>query len=153
VAEVRQRRPIVKRRRRQTRSDQAAEREAQEYFKREVLRLDFGKCVGIDRLGFEHECTGPIQAHHAVPQKVLRAHISTLELDAAQIRRWLWSPDNGVTVCEGLHGAHSARVLHAEPFWIPLEWLPARCLDFAEAAHIRHLLERQHPPLFERGVC
>lgn len=138
---IRQRRPIVKKRRRRTDED----RHAEEYFKSETLRLDFGKCLGAERLGFEHECTGPIQAHHAVPQKVLRVHISTLELDAAQIRRWLWTPDIGATVCEGLHVAHSAKVLHAKPFWIPAEWLPARIMDFAEAASIKHLLLREHP--------
>lgn len=147
AGELRQRRGVVKRRRRQTRADRIVEREAQEYFKREVLRLDFGTCIGKDRLGFEHECTGPLQADHAVRQQTLRAHISTLELDEAQIRRWLWSPDVAYTVCEGLHVAHTRKVLHAKPFWIPLEWLPARVMDFCEAARIRHLLEREHPSL------
>lgn len=151
MAELRQRRPMIKGRRPVSEKERSADREAQEYFKREVLRLDFGKCIGTDRLGFEHECEGPLQAHHCVPQKILRTHISTLELDNAQIRRWLWTPDNGATVCEGLHVPHTKKVLHARPFWIPLEWLPARVMDFCEGVSIRHLLEREHPSLFGEG--
>lgn len=149
MAELRQRQPVVRRRRKMTRADRSAEREAQAYFKREVLRLDFGKCIGTERPGFEHECHGPKQAHHAVPQKVLRTHISTLELDEAQIRRWLWTPDIGFTICELLHGFQTRKVKEAKPFWIPLEWLPARNLDFADAVSIRHLLVREHPPFHE----
>jgi hypothetical protein len=152
VRELRQRRPPVKRRRRQSRTEREAERGAQELFKATVLRLDFGICIGADRLGFDHECSGDKQAHHAVPQKVLRDHISKLELSESEIIEWLWDPGNGATICDGLHDPQAAKVRHAKPFWIPLEWLPARNADWARDREIFHLLIREHPPLFAEGV-
>lgn len=147
MSELRQRRPVVRKRRRRTRLERETEREAQRLFKIAVLRFDFNTCIGAVRLGFEHTCTGPLQAHHAIPQKVLRDVASRRGLFENEIVDLLWHPDLGFTICEGLHSAQSARVLHAQPFSIPLEWLPARVLDRAEALDLRAELEREHPPL------
>lgn len=142
MAELRQRQPIIKRSGRRTR----AEVEAQEHFKREVARLDMGKCIGEVVSSFLHECSGPKQAHHCIRQQTIRAHISTLRLSEEERLEWLWDPDLAILVCGGLHAMHTARLDGATPFRIPLEWLPARVVDRAEALHVRHLLEREHPP-------
>lgn len=147
---MRQRLPIVKKRRRQTKAQRELEAEAREQFKRMVLFLDLHQCIGR-RLGSDLKCSGPLQAHHAIPQKVLRTHISTLALTEEEVIEWLWDPAIGVAICDGHHDAHTARVHGAKPFAFPLEWLPARNLDWAESRSVRHLLEREHPPLFSDG--
>lgn len=64
--------------------------------------------------------------------------------DNNRISEYLWDPANGVTMCDGLHSQHHDR---GEP--VPLEWLPARVVDFADTWGLRGLLEREHPPLFQ----
>ncbi len=139
---VRQRRPIIKRRRTLTRAERAYEREAQENFKQEVLRLDLGKCVGSTAFGSDHECDGPLQAHHAIKQAWLRTYVSTLDWPNDQISDFLWDPNVGATLCRRLHDRHTSRF---EP--VPPEWLPNRVTDFANAYRLMHILEREHPPM------
>jgi hypothetical protein len=141
VSELRQRQPVVKRRRRQTRAERTAEQEAQERFEQEVLRMDFGRCIGLNVIGADHTCPGQLQAHHCIRQQTLRAHISTLELSEAEINDWLWNPCIGVTVCDFLHARHTSRFER-----IPFEHLPARVIDFATDRSVLHLLVREHPP-------
>jgi hypothetical protein len=92
----------------------------------------------------QHQCTGPLQAHHAPRQQWLRTHISSLELTEEEINDWLWNPDLAATTCEGLHTGHTTR-MHV----IPLEWLPNRVTDACTAREIMHLLRREHPPFGE----
>lgn len=100
-------------------------------FKFDVDRLAMGQCVG--KADPAHLCAGFKRAHHAIKQQTLRE----LYLD-------VWDPAIGVLICDGLHVRHH----DASDFKIPLEWLPARNLDFAESHGIRHRLEKEHPSLF-----
>lgn len=138
---VRQRQPIVRKRRRQTRAERELEREAQERFKREVLLLDRHRCIGSTVFASQHRCTGPLEAHHCVKAQWIRTHISSLGLSEEEIIGWLWTPDNGATMCHGLHEGHTNRS-HV----VPLEWLPNRVTDWARANDVFHLLTREHPP-------
>lgn len=139
--ELRQRQPIVKRRRKQTRAQRELDHQAREEFKRTVLRLDGGDCAAR-RAWPDHVCYGPIQCHHAIKQQWLRSHISTLGLSEEEILEWLWDPGNGLCLCQRAHERQSLRV---EP--VPLEALPARVADWARDRGLFHLLEREHPPL------
>lgn len=121
---------------------------AREKFKAEVLALDRYRCIGSTVFASQHRCTGSLQAHHCVTQAKLRTHISTLGLDEDGINDWIWNPGVGATVCDGLHGAHTAKVRGAKPFAIPFEWLPARVVDWCESREIVHLLLVEHPPVF-----
>lgn len=143
MAELRQRQPVVRRRRKMTRAQREAESVAREKFKAEVLALDRYRCIGSTVFASQHRCTGPLQAHHIPKQQWLRTHISSLELTEQEILEWLWDAHLGATVCEGLHAGHTTR-LHV----IPFEWLPARVIDRATDREILHLVEREHPPLF-----
>jgi hypothetical protein len=128
---------VLKRSRRKTN----AELVAMEHWYHEVLRLDHHTCIGAIRLGFEHECSGPLRAHHCIRQQILETHIWTLGLGEAGWIDWLWDPSIGATVCDGLHQRHH----DGSSFLIPLEWLPARVPDWARAREVMHLLEREHP--------
>lgn len=146
---VRQRQPIVKRRRKQTRAEREAESVAQENFKSQVLGLDRYRCIGSTVFASQHRCTGPLQAHHCIKQQWLRTHISSLELSEAEIIEFIWNPLIGATACEELHSGHTSR-LHP----IPFHWLPNRVVDYCAALDppLTHLLRREHPP-FDEGVC
>lgn len=139
---------MVRRRRQLTRKQLERQREVQILFKGEVMRLDQYRCIGASAFGSNHDCEGAIQAHHAIRQQTLRAHISTLELTENEIQDWLWNSSVGVTLCATLHDAHTSR---KEP--VPFEWLPGRVVDFATDRQILHLLLREHPRfLREDGV-
>lgn len=160
VSELRQRRPVVKKRRPQTRAQRELEAEARENFKREVLRLDMGRCIGATAFGSQHECPSyavhypsnkpfiVLQAHHCVPQPDLRDIAGDRELTEEETIALLWDPDLAATVCagpSGLHESHTCRLLDGKPFRIPFEWLPARVVDCASALELLPLLEREHP--------
>lgn len=145
--EVRQRQPVVPRRRQQTRAESEAEREAQEKFKQDVLFLDMGKCIGATAFGADHECHGPLQAHHCVRAQILRAHISTLDLREDEINAWIWNPCIGASLCKSLHDRHH----DGTGFKVPAEWLPPRVFDFCHNREIKHLLLKEHPPIFDQA--
>jgi len=142
VSELRQRIPIVKRRRRQTRAQRELEAEARDRFKREVIQLDHGRCIGSTVFTSHHRCEGPLEAHHCVRQQDLRTHISTMPWTEEDVIAFVWTPLVGATVCQGLHRPHTARVER-----IPFEWLPNRVVDYCAALDppLTHLLEREHP--------
>ena len=108
-------------------------------FREEVLRLDLGECSGSRA---ETPCDGPVAAHHAIRQQTLRAHISSLELTDEQRWDWLWAPDVGTLLCDRHHSRHHTRTER-----VPLEWIPARVVDWCKDRDVLHLLEREHPPL------
>lgn len=141
MSELRQRRPIVKRRRDLTRAERAYERECQERFKREVLRLDGRECVGATAFGTGHRCTGPLEAHHCVKEQLLRTHVSKMDWGENRISDFLWDPAIGATFCRALHRRQTTRI----PDPVPLGWLPGRVIDFCEAWNLRRELEREHP--------
>lgn len=146
---LRQRQPVVKRRRKQTRSQRDAESVAQERFKREVLQLDRHRCIGSTVFASQHRCTGPLQAHHCITQAKLRTHISTLaSWTEEDVIAFIWTPLIGATVCEGLHVPHTSRAER-----IPFEWLPNRVVDYCAALDppLTHLLTREHPRFFKDG--
>ena len=153
MGELRQKQPIVKRRRKLTRAQRTYERECQEAFYRDTLRLDGGKCIGATIPFTDHRCTGSLRAHHAVKQQWLRTYVRTLEPDVNggwtedRISEFLWDPANGVTVCDGLHDAHH----DGTDFKVPAWWLPGRVIDFAEAYRIKHILHREHPSHTDGG--
>lgn len=154
MSELRQRRPIPKRRERLPADLKELEREAQERFKRDVLSLDHRRCIGSTAFTSQHRCTGPLQAHHCVKQQTLRLHVLTIDLTPEELIEWVWTASIGATICRGLHAAHTAKLKAAKPFAIPFEWLPARVIDYCAALDppITHLLTREHPP-FGEAVC
>lgn len=148
MSEVRQRRPPVQRRRKQTRAQRELEAEAQERFKREVIQLDHGRCIGSTVFTSQHRCSGPLQAHHCVRQQDLRTHISTMTAWTEEdVIAFIWTPLIGATTCEGLHVPHTNRSKR-----IPFEWLPHRVVDYCAALDppLTHLLRREHPSDFGR---
>lgn len=102
--------------------------EERESFKRRVLTMDAGECQVHE---FATDCEGPLEAHHVITQQQLR-HAGRHEL--------LWSPRNGMTVCELAHTRHTKAVLR-----IPLSALPARALEFARDYGFGHLIDRYYP--------
>lgn len=95
-------------------------------FRVAVLATD-GVCVAA-REG--SECEGDLQAHHVVTQQQLRRH---------GLDELLWDPDNGAAVCERHHRRHHSG---REPIW--RDYLPTRCLAFAERVGLVWLIDRYY---------
>lgn len=95
-------------------------------FKRTVL--------GLDRCCLAHEsmlhCDGSLDAHHAIPQQVLRKHA---------LHEHLWDVRNGISVCRHAHEQHHSRY---RP--IPFSCLPERTLEFAREFGFTEYLQRMY---------
>lgn len=111
------------RKRRQVKlSDQAADRQARDAFRRAVTRAPCAVC------GRKSGC----QAHHVLAQQHIKDHVRSLRLadNAAAVkllRRLLWDPDNGLSLCERCHHRHE----YAPGGRLPRDLIPARAWAFA----------------------
>ena len=73
-----------------------------------------------------------VEAHHAVPQQVLRR---------IGFEAYLWDSRNAVCLCvEPCHRRHTSRLAR-----VPFERLPGRVLEFAGELGLTDALLREHP--------
>lgn len=103
-----------------------------EDFKVAVLAMDQG-CIASrpPTVGETFSpCDGEVQAHHVITQQQLRK---------AGLDQYLWTPQNGASLCYRHHRRHHNRV---EPVTIAM--LPQRCRDFAAKHFLTPLLERYY---------
>lgn len=107
-----------------TRSRDDSTAEERRDFKLAVLALD-GRCLVHDDLG---DCSGPLQAHHCLTQQQLRRR---------GFADRLWTPENGMTICERAHARHTKAVERIERSRVP-----ERCVVFAEDLGLGYLLDQ-----------
>lgn len=115
-----------------------ADRHAREAFKRAVTRLPCARC-GNKRGN---------QAHHVLAQQHIKSHVQGLRLAdnaaaAKLLRRLLWDPDNGLSLCERCHHRHE----YTPGGRLPREMVPAAAWAFARrlGSWAVARLERDYP--------
>lgn len=124
--------PLKRRRKPLKLSDQQADRQAREAFKRSVCRQPCAVCG---------KKTG-LEAHHVLPAQHIRSYGRSEGWDSRTLRRWLYDPENGLSLCSRCHARHT--VAHRR---LARSLVPGRCWVFARRlggwAVVR--LEREYP--------
>jgi hypothetical protein len=127
-APLKRRKPL---RRRARNTSPALQIDARRLWRQAVLRSDGYRCV-LAPSG----CTGALQAHHPLPQQLLKRE---------GYADRLWAVENGLTLCEGHHMAFERSALE-----IPAALLHPETWTFARSLGLAWYLERTYMP---RGVC
>lgn len=113
-----------------------------ERFWREVTGDGRAECWARSLPGADRwRCDGPLDAHHLIPQRLLRRELSgDPRLDA-----YLHDPRNGVPVCRQHH-----HVLETRALVVPRRFVPRRAAAFAEELGLVWALDRACKPTDRR---
>jgi hypothetical protein len=118
----------------------AAERRAADLWQQQVKAA--GVCVASGVIGV------PLDAHHVIPKRLLRALERRLGLTAGTL---VWDCDNGIALCAGAAGGR-CHMRHESAFArIPRQCLPPQALVFAARHCLTWFIERHYPADEDRG--